>query len=78
MKRYNIVIGDTEYLVEQSLHVGFFTVSTSNLSVLITKDDRGKWELSLPSTQAIDFPVGEIGKAIDLVNSEAPKSNLNV
>ena len=76
MKRYNIVIGDKEYLVEQSLHAGFFTVSRNNLSVLITKD--GKWELSLPSTQAMDFPVEEIGKAIDLVNSEASKSKLNV
>ena len=78
MKRYNIVIGDKEYLVEQSLHAGFFTVSRNNLSVLITKDGKGKWELSLPSTQAMDFPVEEIGKAIDLVDSEASKSKLNV
>ena len=73
MKQYNIVIGDKEYLVDRSLHKGFFTVTSNNLSVLITKDDKGRWELSLPSTQAIDFPIVEIGKAIDLVDSEVPK-----
>ncbi len=78
MKQYNIVIGEKEYKAEQSLHEGFFTVSRNGMSVLITKDDKGKWELTLPSTQAMDFPVEEIGKAIDLVNSEASKSKLNV
>jgi len=73
MKLYTIVAGGKEYIVEPSLHEGFYSVSRDDLSVLIAKDLEGHWVLTLPDSEAINFPVKEIGKEIEKVQKSERK-----
>ena len=75
MKPYTIVAGGKEYIVEPALHEGYYSVSREGLSVLIAKDIEGHWSLTLPDSEAADFPVKEIGKEIErVIRSEAKTS----
>ena len=65
MEHFDIQIGSNIYEVIQSLHPGFYTVNCDDQSAIIGKDENGNWTASMQSAEAVDFPIAEIGHAID-------------
>ncbi|WP_207426268.1 hypothetical protein [Pedobacter sp. SYSU D00535] len=65
MERFSITVGDRVFDVESKLQKDFYAVSCGSESGLLGKNERGDWELMLPSSEAADLPAEELGAAIE-------------
>lgn len=65
MEGFTVIIDSKEYFIEPGLHEGIYSVSQADQSALVGRDQEGNWKLHLPTSDAIDFPVKEIGAGIE-------------
>ena len=65
MERFSISIMDEYFEVEQSLHENIYQVSSAEKKFLVGRRGEGDWELILPDSDQVNFPVNLIGEEIE-------------